>query len=49
MTRTNYDNSVLYRRVDTDLISFSSEISSNQEILRNQQYNIEKPQIALYQ
>ena len=39
----------LYRRVDTDFISFSSEISSNQEFWRKQQYNIEKPQIALYQ
>ena len=41
----------LYRRVDTDFTLFSSEISSNQEFLRKQQqqYNIEKPQIVLYQ
>ena len=39
----------MYRHVDTDFILFSSEMSSNQEFLRKQQYNIEKPQIVLYQ
>ena len=38
----------LYHRVDPDSILSSFEMSSNQESLNKQQYNIERPQILLY-
>ena len=51
MTRADYANSVCTVALILIFILFSSEITSNQEFLgkQQQQYNIEKPQIVLYQ